>query len=247
MFIRASLQLRAKEGGKGLAVKVGTDHAKAADDAGSTLTHVGLARNIVEVEPSALALHDALGTQNGAVNGVGQCGERGMKPLHGVSFRGFCTVADEHLVGVVMVVTVVVMIVVMIVTAACAMLVVLVMMLVLVLIMVMMVLIVMMLVMIVVVMVIVIAITAAALAVLAMLVMMLVLVLIVMMMLVMMVMMRVRKLLLGGFERVAVLDGVAQLLARKGVPIGGHDHGVRVLRAAKRHAYVARRYARRWE
>ena len=75
MFIRASLQCRAEKVGKGLAVKVCADHTKAADDGGAALSHVGLARNVVKVEPAVLAPHDALGAQNRAKGGVGKGGE----------------------------------------------------------------------------------------------------------------------------------------------------------------------------
>ena len=51
-------------------------------------------------------------------------------------------------------------------------------------------------------------------------------------------MMRVFKRLLGGVKGVAALDGVAQLRARERVPVGGNDHGVCVLRAAKRHGGI---------
>ena len=54
----------------------------------------------------------------------------------------------------------------------------------------------------------------------------------------MVVMMLVCKRFLGGRKGVTALDGLAQLRARERVPVGGHDHRVLVLRAAKCHGSI---------
>ena len=58
----------AKEVAECFLVKVGTDDAKAADDGGRALAHVGLARYVIKVEPSAaLTGNNALSAQHRAV------------------------------------------------------------------------------------------------------------------------------------------------------------------------------------
>ena len=253
--MRLLFQLNAKQGGECFAVKVCTNDAKAADDARRTLAHVGLARDVVEVDPAILACHDALRAKNRAVSIVGKRGECVCDLRLGEDLGGFSTEAHKHLVCVVvmmlvMVVTagamltvLVVMFVVMVlvmVVATGAMLTVLVFVLVFVLVLVMMLmaramLVVIMLVVMLVVVMLVVVVTAGAM--LAMLVMMLVVVLV--MMLVMVVMsangagILLFKMLHRSGKRVATLDGGKQLLARQLVPVGRDDHGILILLAAK--------------
>ena len=101
-----------KEGGKRLLVEVRTDDAKAADDGGRAFAHVRLTRHVIKVQPSAaLARNDALGAQHVAVFFlVFKRRQRVGQRLLVEALGGFGTVADEYLVGVVMVMSVVVLV-----------------------------------------------------------------------------------------------------------------------------------------
>ena len=82
------------------------DDAKSADDARTALSYVGLAGNVVKVEPfSVFALHNTLGAQNKAVGLlVIQRGKNLFQFLGAEPLGGLGTAADKDLVGMVVMV-----------------------------------------------------------------------------------------------------------------------------------------------
>jgi len=71
-------QLNPEKLGQREQIQLGTYNTETTDNCGSSASYVGLAGNVVKVEPALLAPHDTLGAQNRAVDGVGKRGERGI-------------------------------------------------------------------------------------------------------------------------------------------------------------------------
>ena len=210
------VQCYAEQRGQGIYLQPGADDAQPTDDSRSTRADVGLAGNVVKVNPAfACAVggcHNALGAQNGAVLALITQGGQHTFQRRAVKADGrLGTAAYEHLVGIV----VMVMVSLVVVVAAAAAALVLILILILILIPVMMV---MMLMLIVVILIFV------------MMVVMLMLIMVILILVVMVVMlMLVLIVLLGGkagqlcLQRVAALHCLAQLVAGQLVPRCGDN------------------------
>ena len=222
------------------------DDAKSADDARTALSYVGLAGNVVKVEPfSVFALHNTLGAQNKAVGLlVIQRGKNLFQFLGAEPLGGLGTAADKDLVGMVVMVMSVLMTVMAGAVGIVARLIV-------VMVMMLMLMLVLMLVLVLMVMV------AAAIGIITflivvmvmmlMLMLMLMLVIVVMMaaaigivaLLIVMVVMMAMMLCLVGKTLQLLLNGVAalhssqELLAVQLIPRGGNDGGGSVVLAQK--------------
>ena len=87
-----------------MAIELGTDYAKSADNCCRALAYVALTGNVVKVQPlAAFALNNALGAQNKAAFFIGESRKNALELVFCKLFGGFCTKADKHFIGVVMV------------------------------------------------------------------------------------------------------------------------------------------------
>ena len=87
-----------------MAVEFGANYTKSADNGRRALAYIALAGNVVKVQPlAALALNNALCAQNQAVFFIGKSRKNAFELFSSILFGRFCTKADKHFIGVVMV------------------------------------------------------------------------------------------------------------------------------------------------